>query len=463
MEDMRNEHVSRRRLLGLGVASTGAMCAAALLGTYRNASAQSASGKSANEPALPDIPRQVVRFGHLPFLDHTQAAIGIAKGFFAQVNIEIEPKPYGRVITTAAEIPGLLVANTVDVASLSAAFILQSLKQFRNLREFAIGDIFQGWAILMRADTGLQTYGDFVKKGASHGEAVRRTLAQLKGKRWTHPNVPGSILAVNVLLKLGGLGQKDVDLVPVAEPETVALMLRNQAEFQLGGAPSRLELQGKGFKPMLEAIDLAKNAQPSGASPELALVFYDGWITTTDFWEKHHDTVLRMASVQFRISKFIKEQQKDALDIHIPFLNRVSGRSISLEDGKTIYEVLDPFLTFEDQRPVLLDSKSPLYYRWPLEARIKILVESGVFQPGEVTADSATIAPQVYKELVDLKEKTDRAVPQAKTAISEARKAGKDASRAEELLKRAEALYGNYQFLDAHRFATGAKQWAEYR
>jgi hypothetical protein len=90
-------------------------------------------------------------------------------------------------------------------------------------------------------------------------------------------------------------------------------------------------------------------------------------------------------------------------------------------------------------------------------------VESGVFQPGEVTADSATIAPQVYKELVDLKEKTDRAVPQAKTAISEARKAGKDASRAEELLKRAEALYGNYQFLDAHRFATGAKQWAEYR
>lgn len=32
------------------------------------------------EPEIPEIPTQVVRFAHKPFLDHTQAIIGIQKG-----------------------------------------------------------------------------------------------------------------------------------------------------------------------------------------------------------------------------------------------------------------------------------------------------------------------------------------------------------------------------------------------
>ncbi len=467
--------LSRRRLLKLGLASAGTMSFASVLAACGAGGAPpkateapkatevpTAAAARLAEPSVPQIPKQVVRFGNTAYLDGTQAIIGVEKGFFSEVGIELDPAPAGRVITTAAEMPALLVAGTIDVGVQGMAMLLSSLKQFPSLREFVISDRFQGWAIMAQPDGGWKSYRDFRNEGLSPEDAVKKTLAQLKGKRWTHANLPGSILAVNVILKLGGLTSKDVDLIPVAEPETVALMLRKQADFQLGGAPSRMKLQGAGFKPILEVIDLVKHAKPSTESPELALAWYTGWVTTTDFWQKRHDTVLRMASVMFRISKFIKEQQKEALNIHVPFTNKVAGTSITPEDGKFIYEVLDPFLTFEDQQPILQDPKSPLYYKWPLEARIKLLVDQGVFKPGEITADSATIEPEVYKELLDLKAKTDQALPQAKTAIDEAKNAGRDASKAEEFLKKAGSLYSNYQFLDALRFATAAKEWAEY-
>ncbi len=416
---------------------------------------------TAKAPATPEIPKQVVRYAHAPFLDHTQAVIGMHKGWFDDVGIDIQPKPYGMTIPSEQR-PAALAAGTVDMVSASVAAMLAVMKQQPNIRFFAAGDIFQGYAILAQPDGGYKTYQDFLKAGDKPDDAMIKVIRQMRGKRWAAQGLAVTQQFVDLVVEKAGMTRNDLTIIPVDDPKTVNLMLTKQADFQTAGAPARMELQGKGMVPILTILDMAQNAKASADSKELRAIYMDGWVTTTDFWEKHRDTVLRMASVQFRITKFIHTNQREALEIHVPFLNSVAGRSLTMEDGKRIYEELDPFLTFEQQHRVYFDKTYPLYYEWEVGAKIKAYEERGVYKPGEMTVDKSTLAHTVYFTLLDLKTKTDRLMPEVQASINAARRAGKNPARAMELQQRAKFFYDAYDFLDAHGFATAAKEWAEY-
>lgn len=417
--------------------------------------------RAAKAPDTPEIPKQVVRFAHAPFLDHTEGVIGIQKGWFNDVGIEIQPKPNGMVIPSQQR-PAALTAGTVDMVSASVAAMLAVLKTQPNILFFAAGDIFQGYAILGQQDGGYKTYTDFMKAGDKAEEALVKTIRQLRGKRWALESMPQTQQFGDLVLERAGLNRNDLTIVAVDDPKTVNLMLTKQADFQTAGAPARMELQGKGMVPILTILDLMPHTKPSADSKELRAVYMDGWVTTREFWEKTPDTVLRMASVLFRITKFINTNQREALEIHVPFLNSVSGRTITLEDGKRIYEELDPFLTFEQQYRLYFDKTYPLYYEWEVGAKIMSYEERGVYKPGEMTVDKATLAHTVYFKLWDLKTKTERLMPEVESAINAAKRAGKDPGKAIALQQRGKFFYDAYDFLDAHRFATAAKEWAEY-
>lgn len=418
-------------------------------------------GGAARPPAIPEIPKQVVRYAHAPFLDHTQAVIGMHKGWFDDVGIDIQPKPYALTIPSEQR-PAALAAGTVDMVSASVAAMLAVMKQQPNIRFFAAGDVFQGYAILAQPDGGYKTYQDFLKAGDKPDDAMVKTIRQMRGKRWAAQGLAVTQQFVDLVLEKAGMTRNDLTIIPVDDPKTVNLMLTKQADFQTAGAPARMELQGKGMVPILTILDMAQHARPSADSKELRAVYMDGWVTTTDFWEKHRDAVLRMASVQFRITKFIHTNQREALEIHVPFLNSVAGRSLTLEDGKRIYEELDPFLTFEQQHRLYFDKSYPMYYEWEVGAKIKAYEERGVYKPGEMTVDKATLAHTVYFTFWDLKSKTDRLLSEIQAAFTAAKRAGKNPAKAEELQQRAKFFYDAYDFLDAHRFAVAAKEWAEY-
>ncbi len=84
-----------------------------LLGLIAIPASQAWAG-AARPPAIPEIPKQVVRYAHAPFLDHTQAVIGMHKGWFDDVGIDIQPKPYALTIPSEQR-PAALAAGTVDM------------------------------------------------------------------------------------------------------------------------------------------------------------------------------------------------------------------------------------------------------------------------------------------------------------------------------------------------------------
>ena len=433
----------------------------AQLPTTQTPSAKPASASGA--PPIPEIPRQTVRFAHAPYIDHSQGIIGLEKGWFKEVGIEFAPPPNGETKLPSGQFQDALQKGTIDAASSSAAFTLPGLKQFPDVRMFSISTRFEGWGILADSKAGLKTYGDFVKSGASRSDAIKQTLAQMKGKRWVHPGFPATLLAVQVLMGLGGLTDKDVQRIAVPDnAQLVPMMRTGQADFFLGDGPSRAVLESSGFSSILNVSDLLEGTKASADSPEMNLVFYDGWLTTTKYWKENHDTVLRLASVQFRIADLITKNPDEALAIHVPFLNSVSGGTLTKEQAKTIYDSIDPFLTWEAQKPIFTDPNSPWYYTYELDVRIKALVDTGVYKAGEIKPESVTIAPDVYKELAALKLQAETTLTEVEAELQRAKQANKSLQQTEQLVARAKAFHAAYDFLDAQRFAAAAREWAAY-
>jgi ABC-type nitrate/sulfonate/bicarbonate transport system substrate-binding protein len=443
---------TRRRLAG-GLVATALL---ASLGALEPSWAQ--------EPPIPTIPRVSVRHALAPFLDHTDAIIAIRKGWFDEVGIEIVPKPHGRVLPSA-ERAANLIAGSVDTVSAGVYNLLPAMGKARNLRIFVEKDVSYGYRIMAQPDKGYKSFTEFAKEGAPPAEAFKQTVAQLKGKTITYLSEPSREQFIELVYRRGGLTKAEIDAVKainVDDSQTVALMVSGRADFQFGGAPSMAELTKRGFKPILVAYDLVRTARPSADSEELLTILKVGWGTTAEFYEQNRDTLLRMASVVYRIARFSKEQLEEALAINVPFLNSVAGSQMTPEFGRWAYTDFHPYYTFEEQEDWYENPQSVFYYKYEVGARIKDGERKGIFKPGEMDVDTIVVADDVYRQLKELRAKARPHITEAKDRVDRARRAGKDVARAQELVTKAEQFFANYNFLDAERFAQAAVAWADF-
>jgi ABC-type nitrate/sulfonate/bicarbonate transport system substrate-binding protein len=442
----------------------GRIVAAALLGAMAAGLAGAAAPAAAQEPPVPTIPRVTVRYAHAAFLDQSEAILGIRKGWFEEVGIELHPKPHGLVLPSAERAANLIAGN-VDVVATGVYNLLPAMGKARNLRVFFQKDIFRGYRLMAQPGKGYKSLEDFTKEGLSAEEAFRRTAQQLKGKTITYLSEPSRQQFIEMIYRRGGLTKADTDTITtinVDDNQTIAMMVSGRADFQFSGAPAMVELTRRGFKPIVTAFDLARTARPTADSEELLAILKVGWGTTAEWLEKNRETALRMAGVGFRIAKFIREQPEEALAMHVPFLNSIAGSQMTTEFGKWLYDVVHPYYTFEDQADWYENPQSVFYYPYEVGARIKDAEKKGIFKPGEMTVDTIHVADDFYRELKELRAKAAPLIAEARDKIGRARQAGKDAGRAQELLQRAEQLFAGYAFLDAHRFAQAAVAWADH-
>lgn len=399
---------------------------------------------------VPKIPKVEVRIGMAPFGDQTWAIIGMKQGWFEDAGIIIDPKPYGKVIPSEQR-TAVMIAGTVDIMTGHAGSLLPVLKDAPNLKFFFGSNTFLGFAIVARSDMGYKSYKEFLKEEKDPEKAMQKTMAQLKGKVYAYAQIPANIAFVEQSLKKAGLSLDDVKSMVLEDSKIIAMMLTGRADFATTGAPSRMQLETKGYKPIFTAEDMATMAKASPASDELQGVLVAGWCTTDQFLKNNHDTVLRLCSVFYRIIDFMDKNQKDAIKLHLPYLNSVSGQNMTEEGLKFLYDSLNPFVTFEKQASWYENPNDPFYYKNELGSKIRDWVEKGVYKQGEITENSVTVAPQLYYEMKELKKKADNLMAEVKSAKKFSRET-------KDLLTKAEYYYNAYNYLDSVRFAEAAKK-----
>lgn len=410
-------------------------------------------------PEIPEVPEVEIVFGHLPYIDHSWAVIGIRKGWFTDVGITILPGPDGDIAGPGTQ--QKIISGEMHVSQGQAA-TMPSQRANVPMKNFCNSNVFQGFAIMAQPNQGYKTVDDFVAEGVSSEEAIRLTVQQMKGKKFTYPAVSIPTGFIPLALEKGGLTLEDMETIVAEEADSWRNMIAGNADFQSGGVPSRLTLEARGFIPIITSFDLAKYAEPSAESIELRAVFQDGWMASDEWLEENWETALRMCSVTFRTTEFMNTNEAEAIAIHMPFLNSIAGTELTEDDFIVAYRSLNPFLTFEDQAKWYIDDSYPLNEKYLVGSFIKMNEEQGLIEPDSVKVEDVTVAGDIYRELVEFKNKSDELMAEAQNEIDRARAEGKDISQAEQLLQQANFFYTAYNYLDSYRFAESALAWAKY-
>lgn len=405
------------------------------------------------DPAVPEIPRVDVTFGHEPYGDHTQASIGVKMGWFSDVGINLVDG--GKVIANENTIP-VFASGQVDVMSGSVPLFLGATRQLPGFKYFFYADMFLGYAIMAQPDKGYKSVQELIAAGVSPQEAVKKAVEQMRGKRFGYPAEMAIKGFINLALERGGLSLNDVHGVIAEDSRTAAMMVAGDLDFEVGGVPAHLTLQSKGFKPIITSADLASSAKPSTDSEELEAVFHDGWGALDKWIKANHETMLRMSSVGWRINQFINDHEDAAMDIHIPFLNKSAGTNFDKDTFRAVYHSLDPFVTFDQQNDWYNNDQNPMSEKYVIGAHIKGFEQKKFFKPGEFKVEGFSIAGQVYNEMLGYKRNAESQIKTVQSLLTDS------TPKAKELLSIATKQFDGFNFYDADRFSAAAAEWVRF-
>lgn len=414
---------------------------------------------TAEAPAIPTIPESTIKIVLEPYYVCSAACIGIEKGWYKELGINIDPEPYGTVIT-GEDTTQYVASQKADMIDQPTVQIMGAIKDLPPVKTFVFNSIFYGSVIL--GQPGTKTVDDFINEGMDAKEAIQAAMSQLKGADFAYDGTASSHSFVTSSLNMGGLSIDDINLSAYGDSEIVAMMLTGQLDYCGGmGLGAAQELMNKGMVVVVAANDIIEFADASVYSPELRSAFQVGWTTYDSYIEENYDTILRFASVVWREARFINENREEAISIHLPFMNSISGSQNTEGDMESAYSVLTPYFSFEDQERWFKDDSYPLYYQYAIGAYIQDWVEKGYLKEDELKVEDVCIADKVYEDMLKLKAESDANFIAAEAAIA-AGTAGDALTQAQSLLEQAKTYYDNYDFLDASIFSEAAIEWANY-
>lgn len=393
--------------------------------------------KDTEEPGT--IPQVSLRFATEPYPDHTIPYIAIDKNWFADVGITLSQVD----CIDADKLPAVMTAGSYDFASGAPTLFIPSMNQGK-FTTFCFSNLFLGYSVM--APAGTKTYAEFRAEGMSASDAIVAAMAQMKDKTFTYPSESALKPFIDLCLEKGGLTMDDFKSEVLNDSNGVALMLAGRAQFKVGGVPATATLASNGFVPILSAADIVSAAEASVDSIEIRSILHNGWTTTKKFAEDNHDTILRLASVCFRMNQFVHDNPSESAAIHINYLNSLAGTNFTVKEIEGLYSAVLPLYTFDMQKDWMENTDDPLYWEYEIGSTIKMYEEQGIFDVGKYSPNDIVSANSVYAELKQLKAAADKNLAQLKTVD------GKVA----DLKKKAEYQYSIFNFLDAERISAQA-------
>ena len=192
----------------------------------------------------------------------------------------------------------------------------------------------------------------------------------------------------------------------------------------------------------------------------LLTTLFAGLASSDEYIEKNYDTILRFASVYYRLLDFMVNETDKAVNKHLPFLNSIAGTDLTKEALTQIYKVLQPFQTFEQQAEWYLDESSPFYWAYIIEEDIKYWEKQGAYEKGKYSPYDVSVSSRIYKDLLLFRLQSEDAIKKAEQTL--AKNSTVDLNKVEQLLEQAKYQYSIRNYLDAKRLAVNANEWADY-
>lgn len=438
-KDTRGNTFRSRRLLALVVLALG-------LGSLTWAGCGGSGGGDTEGKSSakvdPGVPKVNVRFGMQPFGDHTIFVTGMTKGWFNEVGINIEPQPLGRDVPPGKAAQEL-VTGQLDMVSEYTPLAIQYMSQLPDIKVIGWNDINFGTFVFANPDLKLEGLQERLDSGESLEEAMKKIGDEMRGKRYAIEASGFHRIFYNTVAELGQFKlNSDVELSVLEDPQIVQQALGNKLDFASpAGVAQMVQLFQAGWTPLVDLKTLVEQLPPEESAPMLGNT---GWQTTEKYLNENHDTVLRFASVVFRIIDSVLKDPEGTLPDQTTYLERVTGTDIGVAGLTKVLTEIDPLTPFDEQAGYWTDKSSRFYFKKLYEPQIKAAQEGGVLPKGkQFKAEDLIVAGKYYEELVALKDEYDKLVNE----VDE----GSLSGESKELAEAAAKQYAAFNYLDAVR------------
>uniref|UniRef100_UPI00197B33F2 hypothetical protein n=1 Tax=Microbacterium sp. CPCC 204701 TaxID=2493084 RepID=UPI00197B33F2 len=384
------------------------------------------------------VPDVTITHGLSPYGDEMLAAAGVERGYFSDVGITFDPEPVGVKADLIAAVTPLLNGQ-IEIGSGYPPALISQMDNVDNVVAFQLQDVFYGYRILA-PEGKYRTLEDEMDDGKSYEDALASVLSQLDGKDVILRDrvVP---TFYQLITSTAGTDMSTWNITYLTNPDIVRAAQAGQADFvSPTGAVEIVRLLGDGWESLVALPDVIENS-PAEDTVSLRATF-SGYLTTTEYAEENWDTLLRYASVIYRlVDEFQADPEAVAAD-YVDHLNSYTGSSLTAVDLAGTFDGLYSLRSFEDAAEFYEDEDGAFYFDTVMGAQIDSIAAQGVISEGH-TPDQLSIAGDIWKALKEYQKAADVALAEAPDG---------------DLKAAAQAQYDARNYLDAYRLAAAASE-----
>ncbi len=295
-----------------------------------------------------------VRYGLSPHADSILAAVGSDdhKGWYREEGLDVRFMPL-----QWRDIPDALQAGKIDMAIGSLAQVVASHKKDSDLVFwYGLGMLDNGFALLIRPNTGLKTVDQFAAVMKDRKQALVAAAEQLKGKSVVVSLNSELGVALDSIARDAGLHVSrdpgsDIKVVDLRPEAGLQVFLAHQGDAYLGPLLQRIEAEKAGMVEMLSGADF-------GAAPIV------GILTTRTYAAHHKAELVKAMKVWFRTVNYTQSHQDEIGAIVVDELNKAKMPGFTATDFTRSWQSFEQYpLSPSEAAADILDPNGPNYWK----------------------------------------------------------------------------------------------------
>lgn len=368
-------------------AAVGVIAAAALavgLGACASPAGGSGSGDSDLTP---------LKVGVLPYLDYHLFYVAHEMGFDKELGYDMSFTKYPLEPNETQS----LVRGDIDIAQGAIGSLVSQLPAQPDLRVFLSLSQYKGFAFVVREDSGMKTYADFLDELGDPEEAREAVVEQMVGKSLltTESSYRATIAG---LMDEGGKTYDDLNVQNFAEAsQGAAAFIQGTGDIYLGAVAQTVRLVDQ-----MDGYEILIQDEEMGA-PGL---WYSNAYVTQDYLDENRQQLVDITAIWYRTMRYVAEYPDEAYQIILKTLNPATASNLTVDDLKNQIPTTTYFPTAEEAAELTFNDASDLSWKALTDYQFAQAEALGTDLSG-VTPDEFIVQDEIFDEFMADKQLQD--------------------------------------------------------
>lgn len=334
---MKNTKTPRWKAARLALAAFTAFVLAASLGAC-------SAGNAQDENLKP------LKVGVLPYLDYHLMQVAKEKGFDKELGYDLSFTKYPLEPNETQS----LARGDIDIAQGAIGSLVSQLPSQPDLRVFLSLSQYKGFAFVIRKDSGMKTYKEFLDELKDPDAAREAVVSQMVGKKLltTESSYRSTIAG---LMDEGGKNYADLDVQNFAEAaQGATAFIQGTGDVYLGAVAQTVRLVEQ-----MGDYEILIQDEEMGA-PGL---WYSNAYITQDYMDKNHADLVNFTAIWYRTARFAAENPDEAYPMILKSLNPATASNLTVDDLKNQIPETTFFPTAKEAAETTYNPDSELYWK----------------------------------------------------------------------------------------------------